>query len=163
MVVLLDRNFAVQGLIEAIASTGAQVLVLVKEHRRLPAPNGSYLSRLGAVPVRVVDREITVSTSQRRRTGIYRLVPPLTAPRSHPAAEQALPRAPEDRDLQTTGVFTDTTVDPVEAVGHRLLAGLMPDRRVRTRPRVVERAVSKHTTRRAMDRTTCKTTIGIDI
>jgi hypothetical protein len=91
MIVLLDRNFAVQALVEAVTRTGAQVLVRVKEHRRLPVlgrfRDGSYLSRLGAVPVRVVDCEITISTSQGRRTGLYRLVTTLTDPHAHPAAE----------------------------------------------------------------------------
>ncbi|MFD8724679.1 transposase [Streptomyces sp. NPDC059629] len=36
MIVLLDRNFAVQALAESITRTGAHVLVRVKEHRRLP-------------------------------------------------------------------------------------------------------------------------------
>lgn len=37
--------------------------------------------------VRVIDCEITVSTSQGRRTGAYRLVTTLTDPRTLPAAE----------------------------------------------------------------------------
>lgn len=40
MIVLLDRNFAAQALLEAITRTGTQVLVRAKEHRRLPAPAG---------------------------------------------------------------------------------------------------------------------------
>jgi hypothetical protein len=91
MIVLLDRNFAVQSLIEAITQRGAHVLVRVKEHRRLPVlqrfPDGSYLSRIGAATVRVIDCEITVSTAQGRRTGSYRLVTTLTDARTHPAAE----------------------------------------------------------------------------
>jgi len=91
MIVLLDRNVAVQALAEAITRTGAHVLVRVKENRRLPVMerfrDGSCLSRMGAVAVRVIDCEITVSTSQGRRTGAYRLVTTLTDPRTHPAAE----------------------------------------------------------------------------
>ncbi|MGW5125744.1 transposase [Streptomyces sp. NPDC004069] len=91
MIVLLDRNFAVQALAEAITRTGAHVLVRVKENRRLPVlerfPDGSCLSRMGAVVVRVIDCAITVSTSQGRRTGAYHLVTTLTDPRTHPAAE----------------------------------------------------------------------------
>lgn len=91
MIVLLVRNFAVQALVEAITGRGAHVLVRVKGHRRLPVlerfRDGSYLSRLGAVAVRVIDCEITVSTSQGRRTGAYRLVTTLTDSHAHPAAE----------------------------------------------------------------------------
>ncbi|WP_180685615.1 IS4 family transposase [Streptomyces gossypiisoli] len=238
MIVLLDRNFAVHALVEAITQTGAQVLVRVKEHRRLPVldrfPDGSYLSRLGAVAVRVIDCEITVSTSQGRRTGAYRLVTTLTDPHAHPAAEliklyherwevetsyleikstllggrvlrartpagvtqevfallvtyQVLRLAMADatgtrpdtdpdrasfsialntaRDLlvQAAGVFNDTVVDLVGTIGRRVLADLMPDRRIRTRPRVVKRAISKYNARGTIDRTSYKATISIDI
>jgi hypothetical protein len=238
MIVLLDRNFAVQALVEAITRTGAQVLVRVKEHRRLPVlerfGDGSYLSRLGAVPVRVVDCEITISTSQGRRTGLYRLVTTLTDPHAHPAAElirlyherwevetsyseikstilggrvlrartpaglaqeifallvtyQVLRLAMADatgtrpgtdpdrasfsialntaRDLlvQAAGVFINTAVDLAGAIGRRVLADLMLDRRIRTRPRVVKRAISKYNARGTVDRTSYKATISIDI
>jgi hypothetical protein len=48
MIVLADRNFACQQLIGAVAATGAQVLVRVKNGRQLPVcaryPDGSWLS-----------------------------------------------------------------------------------------------------------------------
>lgn len=238
MIVLLDRNFAVQALVEAITETGAHVLVRVKEHRRLPVlkrfPDGSYLSRLGAVEVRVIDCEITVSTSQGRRTGAYRLVTTLTGSHAHPATElirlyherwevetsyleikstllggrvlraqtpagiaqevfallvtyQVLRLAMADatsvrpdadpdrasftialnaaRDLliQAAGVFNDTVIDLVGTIGRRVLADLMPARRIRTRPRVVKRAISKYNARGTVDRTSHKATISIDI
>ncbi|MFG1805712.1 IS4 family transposase [Streptomyces sp. NPDC049040] len=237
MIVLLDRNFAVQALVEAITRTGAHVLVRVKEHRRLPVlerfPDGSYLSRLGPVAVRVIDCEITVSTSQGRRTGAYRLVTTLAGPHAHPAAElirlyherwevetsyleikstilggrvlrartpagvtqevfallvtyQVLRLAMADatatrpgadpdrasfsialntaRDLlvQATGVIS-TAVDLVGTIGRRVLADLMPDRRIRTRPRVVKRAISRYNAKGTVDRTSYKATISIDI
>ncbi|MEU1056690.1 IS4 family transposase [Streptomyces sp. NPDC005876] len=238
MIVLLDRNFAVQALVEAVTRTGAHVLVRVKEHRRLPVlgrfANGSYLSGLGSVPVRVIDCEITLSTSQGRRTCAYRLVTTLTDPHTHPAAEvirlyherwevetsyleikstilggrvlrartpagvaqevfallvtyQVLRLAMADatgtrpdtdpdrasfsialntaRDLlvQAAGIFDNTTVDLVGNIGRRVLASLMPDRRVRTRPRVVKRAISKYNAKGTVDRTSYKATISIDI
>lgn len=238
MIVLLDRNFAVQALIEAITGKGAQVLVRVKEHRRLPVlkrfPDGSYLSRLGAVAVRVIDCEITSSTSQGHRTGAYRLVTTLTDPRAQPAAElislyherweietsyleikstvlggrvlrartpagvtqevfallvtyQALRLAMADatgtrpgtnpdrasftialntaRDLivQAAGIFHNTAIDLTGTIGRRILADLMPNRRTRTRPRVIKRAISRHQARGTVDRTTYKATISTDI
>jgi hypothetical protein len=238
MIVLLDRNFAAQTLVAAITQAGAQVLVRVKQGRQLPVlgrcADGSYLSRLGAVPVRVIDCEITISTSRGRRTGHYRLVTTLTDHHTHPAAElirlyherweietayleikstllggrvlrartpagiaqevfallvayQVLRLAMADatgthpgidpdrasfcialhtaRDLliQAAGVIADTVIDLVGTIGRRVLADLMPDRRIRTRPRVVKRAISKYNARGTIDRTSYKATISIDI
>jgi hypothetical protein len=238
MIILLDRNFAVQALIEAVASKGAHVLVRVKQHRKLPVlrrlPDGSWLSRIGAVTVRVIDCEITLSTSRGRRTTAYRLVTTLTDPHRHPAGElirlyherwevetayleikstilggrvlrartpagvaqevfallityQVLRLAMADatssrpgtdpdragftialntaRDLviQAAGVFSGTAVDLVGTIGRRILAGLMPDRRIRTRPRIVKRAISKYNAKGTVDRTTYKATTSINI
>lgn len=91
LIVLLDRNFAARTLVTAIAATGAHVLVRAKNGRRLPVlgrcADGSYLSAIGAVPVRVIDCEITLTTAAGRRTGLYRLLTTLTDHRTHPAAE----------------------------------------------------------------------------
>ncbi|WP_326837903.1 transposase [Amycolatopsis rhabdoformis] len=88
MIVLPDRNFAARTLVNAMAKTGAQVLVRVKKGRRLPVlsrcGDGSYLSAIGAVPVRVIDCEITITTAAGRRTGFYRLVSTLTDHKTHP-------------------------------------------------------------------------------
>jgi hypothetical protein len=77
-IVLADRNFAAADLITAIATTGAHMLFRVKANRKLPSlrryDDGSYLSMLGTVPVRVIDAEITIMTSAGRRTGVYRLI-----------------------------------------------------------------------------------------
>jgi Insertion element 4 transposase N-terminal/Transposase DDE domain len=91
MIVLLDRNFAAAKLIAAIAATKADVLVRVKNGRNLPAlaryRDGSYLSRMGATRVRVIDCEITIATSASRCTGIYRLATTLLDPAAYPATE----------------------------------------------------------------------------
>jgi hypothetical protein len=238
MIVLLDRNFAAQALVAAIATTGAHVLVRVKNGRHLPIlhhnRDGSYLSRLGTVAVRVIDCEITITTAAGRRTGRYRLVTTLTDHRTHPAAElitlyhqrweietayleikstilggrvlrartpagldqevhallvtyQVLRLAMADatgsrpgtdpdrasftialntaRDLvvQAAGVIANTVIDLVGTIGRRVLADLMPDRRIRTRPRVVKRAISKYNAKGTVDRTSYKATISIDI
>jgi len=90
MIVLADRNFAARDLIAAITGTGAQVLVRVKNGRRLPVcrrlPDGSWLSRIGTVEVRVIRAEITISTSAGHRTGTYQLVTTIRDP-ACPAAE----------------------------------------------------------------------------
>lgn len=238
MIVLLDRNFAVCALVKAIADTQAHVLVRVKNSRHLPilarCHDGSYLSRLGPTPVRVIDAAITITTRAGRSTGSYRLVTTLTHPHQHPAADlltlyhqrweiettyleikstilagrvlrartpagldqevyallvtyQLLRLAMSDatasqpgvdpdrasftialntaRDLviQAAGVIADTVIDLVGTIGRRLLTDLMPHRRVRTRPRVVKRAISKYNARGTVDRTSYQATINIDI
>lgn len=91
MIVLLDRNFAAAALIAAIARTEADVLVRVKNGRRLPVlaryPDGSSLSQMGATRIRVIEAQIAVSTSAGRRTGAYRLATTLLDYRACPAAD----------------------------------------------------------------------------
>jgi hypothetical protein len=93
MIVLADRNFAAQGLLAGIAATGADVLVRLKNGRKLPVlaryPDGSYLSALGALRVRVVDCEMTITTAAGRHTGMYRLATTLLDHHRYPAAELA--------------------------------------------------------------------------
>ncbi|MGW4026752.1 hypothetical protein [Streptomyces sp. NPDC005009] len=69
------------------------------------------------------------------------------------------------RDLvvQAAGVIADTVADLAGAIGRRILAALMPDRRIRTRPRVAERAISEDNAKGTVDRTSYKATIGIGI
>ena len=90
MIVLLDRNFAAAKLVTAIARTEADVLVRVKNGRKLPAlrryRDGSYLSRLGTTQVRVIEAQITIVTTAGRRTQIYRLATTLLDHRAYPAA-----------------------------------------------------------------------------
>uniref|UniRef100_UPI003D74DDA9 transposase n=1 Tax=Streptomyces wuyuanensis TaxID=1196353 RepID=UPI003D74DDA9 len=75
MILLADRNFAAQKLIAGIADTGSEVLVRLKNGRRMPVlardRDGSYLSALGPVRFRVVDCEITISTTAGKHTGLY--------------------------------------------------------------------------------------------
>jgi hypothetical protein len=92
MLLLADRNFAVAELINRIASTGADLLIRAKSRRVLPViarlPDGSWLSRLGGIEVRVIDAEITaILGGHRQHTGHYRLVTTLTDHRRYPARE----------------------------------------------------------------------------
>jgi hypothetical protein len=90
MIVLLDRNFAAKALLEAIDETGAEFVVRLKNGRRMPVlqryPDGSYLSMLGGVRVRVIDAEITIDTAGGRRTGLYRLATTLLDHHRYPAS-----------------------------------------------------------------------------
>ncbi|WP_248965446.1 hypothetical protein [Sphaerisporangium perillae] len=69
------------------------------------------------------------------------------------------------RDLitQAAGVITGTVIDLVGTIGRHILTALMPNRRSRTRPRVVKRAISKYNAKGTIDRTSYKATITIDI
>ncbi len=89
MLVLLDRNFDTAALIGQLAATGADLLVRLKSNRKLPVlrryHDGSCLSQIGTVRVRVIECEITIATSAGRHTGIYRLATTLLDHRQHPA------------------------------------------------------------------------------
>lgn len=45
--------------------------------------------------------------------------------------------------IQAAGVIAHTVIDLVGTIGRRILADLMPNRRLRVNPRVVKRAISK--------------------
>ncbi|MGB9307231.1 MAG: IS4 family transposase [Mycobacterium sp.] len=95
MLLLADRNFAARTLIEEINASGAHLLIRCKDSRVLPrigtCPDGSYLTRLGEVCLRVLDAEIVVTGTaghdQKRRLGRYRLITTLTDHVGFPAAE----------------------------------------------------------------------------
>jgi hypothetical protein len=97
MVLLADRNFGAGFLAAQIAATRADFLIRVRTGRGAPAlpvlrrlPDGSWLSRFGGVPVRVIDAEIALVTSAGRTAGRYRLVTTLADPARYPAREAVL-------------------------------------------------------------------------
>jgi hypothetical protein len=72
--------------------------------------------------------------------------------------------AARDLLVQAVGVIADTTVDLVGRIGRLVLANLMPNRRTRTNPRTVKRAMSKYNAKtRTIDRATRPATITINI
>jgi transposase IS4-like protein/DDE family transposase len=89
MLLLADRNFAVAALIEQIHATGASLLIRCKNSRRLACighlSDGSWLTMLGPVRIRVIDAGITVSAGGRREHARYRLLTTLTDHRAFPA------------------------------------------------------------------------------
>jgi hypothetical protein len=91
MIVLADRNFGGQDLLSDIAATGADALVRLKIGRKRAVlrrlPDGSYLSMLGTLRVRIIECEITISTSAGRRTEVYRVATTLLDHRRYPAGE----------------------------------------------------------------------------
>jgi len=92
MLLLDDRGFDADDFLAKIAATGAQLLVRLNS-RRAPArwaclPDGSYLTRISGVRLRILDAQITVTTSCGLRLGgHYRLATTLADHRRYPAAE----------------------------------------------------------------------------
>jgi hypothetical protein len=241
MVLLADRNFGAGLLAGQIAGTGADFLIRVRTGRGAPGlpvlsrlPDGSWLSRFGGIAVRVIDAQVTVTTSAGRATAGRRLVTTMLDPARYPAGELAVlyrerweveiayfelkstilggrvlrARTPDgvdqevwallvtyqalrtaiadaaatrpgadpdrasftialnaarDQVILAAGVLAGPAVDLAGAIGRRVLAGLMPGRRLRVSPRAVKRAISKYNARGNVERTTRKATITIAI
>jgi hypothetical protein len=95
MLLLADRNFAARTLIEQIDASGADLLIRCKDSRVLPRidtfGDGSYLTRLGEVSLRVVDAHVVLTGTAghhgKRRVGRYRLITTLTDHEAFPATE----------------------------------------------------------------------------
>src|SRR5215469_14967090 len=83
MLVLLDRAFDSNAFLAEIAATGAAVLARAKS-TRVPLvlghlPDGSYLSRLDRLDVRIVEAQVAMTGADGTRiAGSYRLITTLT-------------------------------------------------------------------------------------
>lgn len=91
MLLLADRNYAAADLVHRLAATNADLLIRCKNGRRLPTihrhRDGSWLSTIGTLRVRVIDAQITVTTTEGTHTGGYRLITTLLDPHRYPADE----------------------------------------------------------------------------
>jgi hypothetical protein len=97
MLLLADRNFGSGPLARKIAAAEADFLIRVKTGNSAPKlpvlrrlPDGSWLSLLGGVPVRVIDAAWTVTTSAGRFTSDCRLITTLTDTARFPAPDLAV-------------------------------------------------------------------------
>jgi Insertion element 4 transposase N-terminal/Transposase DDE domain len=97
MILLADRNFGAGFLAAQIAGTGADFLIRVRAGYGAPGlpvlrrcPDGSWLSRFGGIPVRVIDAQITVTTSAGHSAAGCRLVTTLLDPARYPAGDLAV-------------------------------------------------------------------------
>ena len=91
MLVLTDRGFDAAPFLQAVAAAPAQFLARLRGNRRLAAAarldDGTFLSVIGAVKVRVIDAEIIVTCADGTRyCGRYKLATTLTDHRRYPAA-----------------------------------------------------------------------------
>ena len=91
MLLLADRNYAAAHLLQTLAATKADLLIRCKNSRRLPVisrhRDGSWLSTIGTLRVRVVDAQITIKTSNGTHTSGYRLITTLLDAYRYPASE----------------------------------------------------------------------------
>ena len=92
MLVLTDRGFDAGQFLQEVAGTGAQFLARLRVTRRLPVlarlDDGSHLSRIGELAVRIITADITVTCADGTRyTANYRLATTLTDHRRHPARQ----------------------------------------------------------------------------
>jgi hypothetical protein len=90
MLVLADRGFDAAGFLGEVAATRAQFLVRLCSTRKLAVmarlDDGSFLSRIGELPVRIIEAHVTVTCADGTRyTGCYRLATTLLDHRSYPA------------------------------------------------------------------------------
>jgi Insertion element 4 transposase N-terminal/Transposase DDE domain len=90
MLVLLDRAFDSSAFLAEIAATGAAPLARAKSTRTPPVlahlPDGSYLSRLDELNVRIIEAQVAMTGADGSRiTDAYRLITTLADHRAYPA------------------------------------------------------------------------------
>jgi Transposase DDE domain len=126
MLVLLDRAFDASAFLTNIAGTGAMLLARGKSTRNPPVlqhlPDGSYLSCLDGLPVRIIEADLAVAGADGSRVhDRYRLITTLTDHRRYPAA--ALVRLYHERwEIETAYLaLRHTLLD-----GHVLRSGDRP-------------------------------------
>ncbi|WP_327034869.1 IS4 family transposase [Micromonospora ureilytica] len=239
MLLLADRNYAGADLIATLAATGAHLLIRCKTGRKLPTlrrhHDGSFSSIIGGLPIRVIEAQISITTTAGTHTGGYRLITTLLNPVTHPSAElirlyhqrweietaylelkssilggrvlrartpdgiqqeiyallsvyqllrtamvdatDSRPGLDPDRASFTTalntardqivhaaGVLADTVIDLVGVIGTDVLAHLLPERRLRTKTRMIKRSNSKYQARGpTIDRRSYQATTSINI
>jgi hypothetical protein len=131
MLLLGDRNFSATKFVGTVASTGADFLIRAKTHStalKLPVlrrlPDGTFLSRVGDVTVRVIEAAITVTpasdTNKSAITHSYRLITSLLDPGE--ASAIGLIRLYRERwEIETSFCELKSTV-----LGGRVLRGRHP-------------------------------------
>ncbi|MHA6757013.1 IS4 family transposase [Streptacidiphilus sp. PAMC 29251] len=92
MLLLADRGFDGNDFLTAAAKTGARLLVRARSTRRppmlTPLPDGSFLSRIAGLRVRIIDADIVLTIADGTvHTNRYRLVTTLLDHRTDPAGQ----------------------------------------------------------------------------
>jgi hypothetical protein len=128
MILLADRGFGAGFLAAQIAGTRADFLIRVRVGYGAPGlpvlsrlPDGSWLSRFGGIPVRVIDAQVTVTTSAGHATTGCRLVTTLLDPVRYPAGDLAA-LYHERWEIETAYFELKSTI-----LGGRVLRARTPD------------------------------------
>ena len=128
MLLLADRNFGSGPLARQIAATKADFLIRVRTGNSAPKlpvlrrlPDGSWLSRFGGIPVRVIDAAATITTSKGRFTSDCRLITTLTDPARCPATDLAV-LYHQRWEIETAYLELKSTI-----LGGRVLRARTPD------------------------------------
>jgi hypothetical protein len=128
MLLLADRNFGSGPLARKIAAAEADFLIRVRTGNSAPKlpvlqrlPDGSWLSRFGGVPVRVIDATWTVTTSAGRFTSDCRLITTLTDTVRFTASDLAV-LYHERWEIETAYLELKSTI-----LGGRVLRARTPD------------------------------------
>jgi len=128
MLLLADRNFAAGFLVRKITETKADFLIRVRTGNSAPKlpvlrrlPDGSWLSLLGGVSVRVIDASWTVTTAVGRFTSDCRLVTTLTDTARFPACDLAV-LYHQRWEIETAYLELKSTI-----LGGRVLRARTPD------------------------------------
>ncbi|USY19956.1 IS4 family transposase [Nocardiopsis exhalans] len=92
MLVLADQAYQGNTFLGEVADTGAQLLIRLREHRRPRVetllPDGSYLTHLDGLKLRIVQARITATTQDGTQVrGVYRLATTLLDHRTDPARQ----------------------------------------------------------------------------
>ncbi|MYW07245.1 hypothetical protein GT034_02575 [Streptomyces sp. SID2563] len=90
MLLLWDKGFDANAFLASLTGTGAQCLGRIRANRRtlvLARPgDGSYLSIIGSVPVRIIAAQVTVALDDGTSfAGCYRFATTLTCANQYPA------------------------------------------------------------------------------
>lgn len=235
MLVLLDRGFPAAAWLADLHDTNADFLARIPAHWRPKTitrlEDGTRLVLIGGRKLRLIEAEITIATTEGRRTGAYRLATTLLDARRYTALElielyhqrweietayaelksglldrrvlrstdpagltqevwallvlyQALRGCIDDAvtgeeigPLQTSftlaretarnqviaaqNLFDDEQIDLKGRIGAELIARPLPERGLRTAPRAIKRAISKHRAKGTVTRRTYKATLEI--
>ncbi len=128
MILLADRNFAAGFLAAQIAAARADFLIRVRTGNGSPklpvlhrCPDGSWLSRFGGVPVRVIDAEVTIATSACCSADRCRLITTLLDTALYPAGDLAV-LYHERWEIETAYLELKSTI-----LGGRVLRARTPD------------------------------------
>ena len=94
MLILLDRGFDANTFLAEVHATGAMLLARARSARNplvlRHLPDGSYLSDLDGLAVRIIEADVSITGSDGSRTGdTYRLITTLTDHHRYPAAALA--------------------------------------------------------------------------